>query len=639
MARSKRFFSLDPDSKDITVVFRWLVILLLLSFIFFSPTEYSPRTFRLLLALIGVYIVSNAWISFLKEETVARFKINRAVLFVDIILISVIMYFIKGFETDLYLVYFLVIFVAAMQHGGIKRSWVTGLLAAGLYLGLYLRNNSLDSILSSYILLRIPFFFLVAVFSTYHSDRLRSEVSKRRQAEEASEQLFRQYKTLVDTIPDIIFELDAEGRFSFVSEGVREAGYDPRELIGRHFTVFLHPEETGSFSREVVLERFRGKVTGDENAPKLFDERRTKNRMTRNLTLRLRVRKGSPGERTGDSYIYAEMHSSGKWDLDPATGRPRLAGSIGIIRDVTESYRSKKEVEQSNIELQRTLAEVKRSHEELKKTQAQLLQSEKLASIGQLAAGIAHEVNNPLGFLSSNVSLLGRYVETLKSLVRTSRDLGSALDRDDALAVREGARLMVETAEGLDPEYFLEDADRLVRGTTTGVDRIKKIMSDLMAFSRKDEGVRLPCDVNELIEGVLNIVWNEIKYKAELRKELGDVPAIKCNSQQVSQVILNLILNAVQALEGPGEIAVRTFRRDGGVCFEVADNGKGIPEEIRMEIFEPFFTTKESGKGTGLGLSISLEIVKKHGGRIDVSSRVGRGTTFTVWLPPGEQGG
>ena len=647
---TKRFFRLDPNSKDITVVFRWLVILVLLCFLFFSPEKYSPQKFGLLMGLILAYALSNAGLSFLSDKTFAKYKLNRVVLFVDIFLISAIIYFIKGFETDLYLVYFLIIFVAAIQGGGLRRSWVIGLVTAILYMGLYLRNNSVESLLSSYILLRIPFFFLVAVFSAYHSEQLRKETSLRKEAEEKSLQVLQQYKTLVDTIPDIIFEVDQDGKFTFLSEAVRSAGYSPKALLGKHFSEIVHPDDLPQVSRKTVLELYKDKMTGDREAPKLFDERRTGSRMTRSLVLKLVLGASAAGR---EPFIYVEMHSSGKWGVDEATGKKVLSGSIGIIRDVTESTRNKKAIEQKNIELrlinvnlearekelEGMLGEVKKSHEELKKAQAQLLQSEKLASIGQLAAGIAHEVNNPLGFLGSNIAILGNYMETFKSLLGQVRTLQEAVGRQDPGLISEEAQKIARLGDSLDIPYFMEDAGRLVQGTLSGVDRIKKIMTELKTFSRKDEGARQAADLNDIVEGVLSIVWNEIKYKAELRKEYGQVPMVKCNPQQIGQVVLNLLLNAVQALEDQGVITVRTFARDGGVCLEVSDTGKGIPPEILDKIFEPFFTTKEQGKGTGLGLSISSDIVQKHKGLIEVASREHQGTTFTVWLPLEARGG
>jgi signal transduction histidine kinase len=647
---AKRFFRLDPNSKDITVVFRWLVILVLLCFLFFSPEKYSAQKFNLLMGLIMGYALSNAAISFLSDRTFKKYKLNRIILFVDILLISAIMYFIKGFETDLYLVYFLIIFVAAMQGGGFRRSWVIGLVTAVLYLGLYLRNNSLESLVSSYILLRIPFFFLVAVFSAYHSEQLREETSRRKEAEEKSSLVLQQYKALVDTIPDIMFEIDQHGRFTFLSEAIRLAGYRPEALLGKHFSEIIHADDISKISRLTVLELYKGKITGDRGSPKLFDERRTGLRMTKCLVLKL-----APGPAAGrrEPFIYVEMHSSGKWGIDEATRQKTLLGSIGIIRDVTESMHNKEAIEQKNVELQqinlnlagrekeleRMLGEVQRSHDELKKAQAQLLQSEKLASIGQLAAGIAHEVNNPLGFLSSNIDLLGKYVGNFKSLLAPIRDLQAAIGRQDGPQIVEEASQLVRLSEAMDIAYFLEDADRLIQGTLSGVDRIKKIMTELKTFSRKDEGARQAVSLNDVVEGVLSIVWNEMKYKAELKKEFGQVPAVRCNPQQIGQVVLNLLLNAVQAMEDQGVITVRTFVRDGGVCLQVSDTGKGIPPALMDKIFEPFFTTKEIGKGTGLGLSISSDIIHKHKGKIEVASQEHQGTTFTVWLPLEAQGG
>jgi PAS domain S-box-containing protein len=241
------------------------------------------------------------------------------------------MYFIRGFETDLYLVFFLIIFVAAMQHGGLRSSWVTGLVTAVLYVSLYLRNNSLESLLDSYVLLRVPFFFLVAVFSAYHSDQLGREVVRRRVAEEKTELVLDQYRTLVNTIPDIIFELDKDGNFTFVSDAVRGAGYAPEDLLGKHFSMIVHPDELSHVSRGSMLEILQGKKTGELDAPKLFDERRTGARMTRNLVTKMLLGPSAVGN---EPYIYVEMHSSGKWGIDKTTGKKSLHGSFGIIRDM-----------------------------------------------------------------------------------------------------------------------------------------------------------------------------------------------------------------------------------------------------------------------------------------------------------------
>lgn len=238
-----------------------------------------------------------------------------------------------------------------------------------------------------------------------------------------------------------------------------------------------------------------------------------------------------------------------------------------------------------------------------KETQFQLVQSEKLASIGQLAAGIAHEINNPIGFIKSNLNTFEKYHKELMADKKTKSG------------------------------YMAEDMNNLITETKEGVDRISKIVKDLKNFSRKDEGVKTPSDLNEVLEGILGIVWNEIKYKAELKKDYGKIPSIKCSVQQIGQVFVNLLLNAVQAIEEKGIITIRTYLRENLVCVDVSDTGRGIPRDDIPKIFDPFFTTKEKDKGTGLGLSISYDIVKRHNGHIDVESEVGKGTKFTVCLP------
>jgi len=328
---ASKFFRLGQNSKDITAVFRWLVILVLLCFVLFSPEKFPAQKFTLLLGLIFIFIVSNVYLYFIKDQAFEKYKVGRVLLFVDILLITAILYFIRGFETDLYLVYFLIIFVAAMQHGGLRRSWITGLVTAVLYVGLYLRNNPLESLLSSYVLLRIPFFFLVSVFSAYHSEQLGKEMTRRQEAEAESQQLLQQYKALVEAIPDIIFELDGEGNFTFISEAVWEAGYSPSELLGKPFSTIIHPKEARQVSRKVILEHYQGRATGSQGSPKLFDERRTGPRMTRNLIIKMRLGPYASGL---EPFIYVEMHSSGKWGIDKATGQKALLGSFGIIRDL-----------------------------------------------------------------------------------------------------------------------------------------------------------------------------------------------------------------------------------------------------------------------------------------------------------------
>jgi two-component system NtrC family sensor kinase len=256
-----------------------------------------------------------------------------------------------------------------------------------------------------------------------------------------------------------------------------------------------------------------------------------------------------------------------------------------------------------------------------------MIQQDKMASIGQLAAGVAHEINNPIGFVSSNLGSLDKYLSRLIDFI------GLQAEKLASLAPPELSGEIEAKRKSLKLDYIMEDAGKLVRESLEGVDRVRKIVKDLKTFSRLDEEKYKCSDINECLESTINIVWNEIKYKATLKKELGVIPHINCYPQQLSQVVMNLLMNASHAIENHGEIVLRTWSDTGFIYISVEDNGCGIPEEIQCKIFEPFFTTKEIGKGTGLGLSISFDIIRKHGGDITVDSVVGKGTKFTVRLP------
>ncbi len=265
----------------------------------------------------------------------------------------------------------------------------------------------------------------------------------------------------------------------------------------------------------------------------------------------------------------------------------------------------------------------------LESSQKQLFQQEKMASIGQLAAGVAHEINNPMGFITSNLGTLSKYAGRLNEYIATAEQvLKSGEDRHSAVETLAAARTRLKI------DRVISDITQLVDESLDGASRVRRIVQDLKSFSRVDQAESALVNLNEALETTINIAWNEIKYVAAFNREFGEIPAITCHPQQLNQVFLNLLVNAGHALEGiNGSITVRTWGDADNVFVAVSDSGKGIPPENLTRIFEPFFTTKEVGKGTGLGLSISYEIVKKHGGEISVESTVGVGTTFTVRLP------
>lgn len=266
--------------------------------------------------------------------------------------------------------------------------------------------------------------------------------------------------------------------------------------------------------------------------------------------------------------------------------------------------------------------------EQLESAQGQLLQSEKMASIGQLAAGVAHEINNPIGYVYSNLSTLEKYLEDIFKMMDNYAIAESSIADNDVLSKLQAAK------ESLDLPFLKEDLPALMNESREGITRVKKIVQGLKDFSHVDATDEWHfADLQTGLNSTLNIVNNEIKYKAEVIKEYGEMPEVECLSSQLNQVFMNLLVNAAHAIEDHGEIILRTGTQGDQVWIEVADSGKGIAPENLKRIFDPFFTTKPIGKGTGLGLSLSYGIIQKHHGRIEVQSEVGIGTTFRVWLP------
>lgn len=278
-------------------------------------------------------------------------------------------------------------------------------------------------------------------------------------------------------------------------------------------------------------------------------------------------------------------------------------------------------------ETRRMTMELEQTHADLKATQMQILQSEKLASIGQLAAGVAHEINNPIGFVKSNLNSFRKYMDTLAAFIEKQEQTIISHATGDAKEII--AKLRKEAKIDL----ILEDISDLQEESLDGINRVSKIVQDLKSFSRVDQAEFNSIDLNECLESTLNIVSNELKYKATIEKDLAELPLISCYPQQLNQVFMNLLVNAGHAIDAKGVIRIRTWLEGDLVCISVGDTGCGIPEENIPHLFEPFFTTKEVGTGTGLGLSISYDIIKKHEGEILVESKVGQGTTFTIQLP------
>lgn len=276
----------------------------------------------------------------------------------------------------------------------------------------------------------------------------------------------------------------------------------------------------------------------------------------------------------------------------------------------------------ANLEQQRTL------NKKLEEAQNYLLQSEKMASLGQLAAGVAHELNNPIGFVYSNMGTLETYLNDIFVINAAYEEAEKTLDKPFPALDR-----VQKLKQEKDYAYIRQDIFQLMAQSKDGLARMRKIVQDLKNFSHVGEEVWNWVDLHKGLDSTLNIVWNELKYKCQVVKEYGQLPQVYCMPSQINQVFMNLLVNASQAIETSGVITVRTGRENNEVWVEIADTGKGIAAENIQHIFDPFFTTKPVGVGTGLGLSLSYGIIQKHQGRIEVKSQLGQGTAMRIYLP------
>lgn len=283
----------------------------------------------------------------------------------------------------------------------------------------------------------------------------------------------------------------------------------------------------------------------------------------------------------------------------------------------------------AELALKQRVDELESVNSKLAEIQLQLLQSEKLASIGQLAAGVAHEINNPIGFVKSNLGSLAQYVSQLLALTQAYVKAGQSVEGAD-FAAFESARQLLQTS---DFEFLSTDLPSLISETREGVDRVSKIVMDLKNFSRVGDTDFQWSDLHQGLESTINVIWNELKYKADVVREYGALPQVYCVASHLNQVFMNLLVNAAQAIVEHGRITVRTGVQASQVWIEVQDTGSGIEPDKLTRIFDPFYTTKPIGKGTGLGLSIASRIVSQHHGSLIVASVPGQGSTFRMTLP------
>jgi two-component system NtrC family sensor kinase len=298
------------------------------------------------------------------------------------------------------------------------------------------------------------------------------------------------------------------------------------------------------------------------------------------------------------------------------------AESFQVIEELTRGLEDKVRVRTE--QLRAANEELQAAYRDLQATQVQLIQREKMASVGQLVAGVAHELNNPIGFVYSNVGTLDDFVKRLRAILDVYRAVPLA-DAEQGRVDEQWRQLKVD--------YALKYVDSMIEGIREGAERARKIVRDLRVFARTDTDVWQAVDLRDELESSLTLVNHLLKERITVHRRFGALPPVECVRSQIDQVFLNLLANAAQAITGPGAITIETRVDDTVAVVAVSDTGAGIAPDVIGRIFDPFFTTKPVGEGTGLGLSISYEIVKKHGGEIRADSPAGGGATFTVRLP------
>ncbi|MFH2066136.1 MAG: ATP-binding protein [Pseudomonadota bacterium] len=419
----------------------------------------------------------------------------------------------------------------------------------------------------------------------------------------------REYRRIVDTANEGIWMLGEDYLTTFVNARMAQMlGYSEQEMMGRPVTDFMLAQDAAD------------------------QRQRLKNRhpcIAEAFEYRLLRKDGQT--------LWVLVSTTPVFDDDH-----HQKGAFAMITDITakklaeeDLYRLNQELEgrvaERTQELKASNADLEKAYRDLQTAHSRMLQQEKMASIGQLAAGVAHEINNPLAFIISNLGTLKEYSKELAEFHHTQE--ASLRNLIEASPGNEMFEEINRQRETMDIDFILEDIEELVAESLDGGTRMKEIVQNLKNFARLDEAEYKMTDLNQGLESTLKIVWNELKYKVKVTKSYGDLPQIMCNPGELNQVFMNLLVNAAQAIEHQGEIDVATRKVGDTIVIEISDTGCGIPVDKLNRIFEPFYTTKEVGKGTGLGLSIVYDIVEKHDGEIAVDSRLGQGTRFTISLP------
>lgn len=386
--------------------------------------------------------------------------------------------------------------------------------------------------------------------------------------EEALRESEEKNRNLIEYANDAIFTLDLNGAFQMVNKKFEEiTGFKREEVMGKAEMKLIEPEYS-----ELVNQDFKKRVRGEPGEP---------------YEIAIINRKG---ER-----VYIELGTTAVIE------KGAIVGIQGIGRDITER----------------------------KKLEQELVQADKLASLGQLVAGVAHEINNPIAYIKSNNHSLASYLHDIASLLTEYRKLKTLGDPSQFESVIK--RIGDKEAE-IDLDFVLDDLNKLLEESQEGIERIARIVRELKSFARAEEAPFEYADINEELDKTLRIAQHEFRDRIKVNKEYGRIPQVQCHASQLSQVFLNILINASQAIADEGTVIVKTFEEDNKIVVEISDDGCGMDKETMKHIFDPFFTTR-GVSGTGLGLSVSYGIIKRHNGEIRVKSEAGKGTTFTIELP------
>lgn len=385
------------------------------------------------------------------------------------------------------------------------------------------------------------------------------------------------FQEIIDGLPNLIFVRDKKGRYILVNKAMADTfGKSTGEIVGKSvFETHYDKKEALRFEEED-----RDVIKYDE-----IVEQESFHRFREGV----------------GKWLFMSKRKMSVLDEEYV---------LGVHFDINSLKETELKLLEANQELKNTL-------NSLKSTQMRLVESEKMASLGQLTAGLAHEINNPINYVAGNVSPIRRDLKELKEYLDHLKDGNGE--------VREVPEINID--------MLFDELESLLDGVDEGTSRVKNLMSDLNAFSLPEKTKMQMCNVNDSLNTTINLIRHHLKGRIELNLQLGDLPSIPCNSQQLSQVFLNMLNNAVQAIKGDGFIEVTSRVCQDQVVITFQDSGQGISEENLNKVFDPFFTTKDVGEGTGLGLAISYRIVEEHKGNIAVQSKEGEGTKFIISLP------